>query len=252
MTSFSKLTEVLTTSWLQAQAGKRTYDRGGAYYHANTVTKMTATEQRLSGDVQGSLIYQANIWMEQGAPRYACTCDAGVTGAFCKHLVALGLTYHVHREENLPTTGAFSGYRALPELQSYLQSLPKEQLINLLMDQAQQQTEFAQTLSLQALRAGFVDIAALENQVRRALRFEPHSALGRDRARRLQRVVDLLEALAHSGNIVLAQQLAAVALNRAGDCSDIAHIIEKLKYIGSMDAIANPTSATQTGTQAIN
>lgn len=250
MTSFSKLTEVLNSSWLQAQAGKRTYDRGGAYYHANTVTKLATTDHRLSAAIQGSQVYQASIWLEQGTPRYACNCEPGLTGAFCKHLVALGLTYLVHREEHLPSTGEFSGYRALPELQRYLQSVPKEQLINLLMDQAQQHAEFAQALSLQALRAGYVDTAALENLVRRALRFEPHSALGRDRARRLQRVADLLEALAHSGNLALAQQLATATLARAGNSSELTDVIGKLKHIAAMSAIANPPSTPQPGTQA--
>lgn len=238
MTAFSKVTDFLTTSWLQAQAGKRAYDRGGAYYHANTVSKLEDTGPRLSGRVQGANEYDAAIWLEHDEPKYACTCDEGSGGAFCKHLVALGLTLLAHRQDRHPSSGEFSGYRSLSAMQRYLQTLPKDALVNLVLDQAQQREEFGQALSVQALRAGYADASALENLVQRALRFEPHSALGRDRLRRLQRVAELLEALAQGGQTNLARELAGAAIARAGKGSDVDDVVGRLTKITA----AGPTS----------
>lgn len=214
MSKAQSLAEIVTSTWLQSRAGKRICDRGSAYYHANTVTQMAETATTLSGDVEGSQLYHARVWLENGDPVYHCTCNTGESGGCCKHVVALGLTWLVQREDVKGLGGEYVGYRDLLGLNNYLRSLSKDALIDLVLHQTQVDESFEQRLQSLALRNGYLNASALEEAITVALRLEPNRTAGKRYLQRLTGIVDLLEGLLETGEGKLSQELCELMLTR--------------------------------------
>ena len=68
------------------------YQRGVAYREEGRVSASRGTGSRLEATVQGTMPYIVELWIEEGEPRWSCTCPAAEDGSFCKHCVAVVLT----------------------------------------------------------------------------------------------------------------------------------------------------------------
>ena len=73
-------------------AGSRSYRRGVAYSREGRVSASPGTDSRLEVTVQGTMPYVVELWIEEGEPRWSCTCPAAEDGSFCKHCVAAAIT----------------------------------------------------------------------------------------------------------------------------------------------------------------
>ena len=73
-------------------AGSRSYRRGVAYSREGRVSAAPGTDSRLEVTVQGTMPYVVELWIEEGEPRWSCTCPAAEDGSFCKHCVAAAIT----------------------------------------------------------------------------------------------------------------------------------------------------------------
>ena len=147
--------------------------------------------QRLSAVVVGTHRYKSSIWLEDGAPRedglrYVCSCPAG---GFCKHLVAVAMAFKAGQADVLddddtneppgPADARHAGKSTStsktrsPNLRAHLITLPKERLVEWLLEQAAQDGAFLERLRLDAAAANpaGVDMDDFRRRIDKALDF---------------------------------------------------------------------------------
>ena len=90
----SGLTDVLTLRAIQALADARTFARGLAYFHGGAVGLLDADEYEARASVQGTRRYGVRLAAgPDGELEYECDCPVGDEGTFCKHAVAVALSW---------------------------------------------------------------------------------------------------------------------------------------------------------------
>lgn len=83
----------LTESTLRAYASAQSFERGLSYYHAGAIYNTICQGNLLLADCAGSDIYHLRVNLDEGGIQSAsCTCPYEM-GGYCKHLIALLLTY---------------------------------------------------------------------------------------------------------------------------------------------------------------
>jgi uncharacterized Zn finger protein len=93
----------LTEATIRALSTPQSFARGQQYYQSGAVFNTSRQGDLLTGECEGSLAtaYQLRVELEAGGVRTAsCTCPYGFSG-FCKHIIALLLTYLYQPEEFL-------------------------------------------------------------------------------------------------------------------------------------------------------
>jgi uncharacterized Zn finger protein len=99
---------------------------------------------RVNATVQGSESYEVELRASEGRLRFACSCPIGVEGEFCKHCVAVAMSWLEDRGPARPT---------LDDARSYLEGLPPRSLVELLVDHAHEDERLARRLLLLTARS---------------------------------------------------------------------------------------------------
>ncbi len=68
-------------------------DRGRKYARDRRVRDLSSAGARLVAEVVGSEIYRVSIWVSNNRLAYVCSCPQGADGNFCKHCVAVAITW---------------------------------------------------------------------------------------------------------------------------------------------------------------
>jgi len=154
------LDDLITRKALQDLAGTITFQRGEAYFANETVSRVRVVEEKISARVEGSDTYHVELWDDDSDLEYECSCPQGDEGNFCKHCVAVGLTWLAGNKVEGKSAGA-SGKKKLMkkrdpwlDIRSYLSSQRPELLVDLLLDVAQRDDRLYQSLLLKAERTG--------------------------------------------------------------------------------------------------
>jgi uncharacterized Zn finger protein len=84
--------DLITHQSLQEYAGSSIYPRGVAYWEDDLVQNFGATATRMTAQVYGTSLYNVELWIADGLGS-ECDCMSFVEGDFCKHCVAVGLTW---------------------------------------------------------------------------------------------------------------------------------------------------------------
>lgn len=131
------LAEVLTEAKLLRYADARSWKLGEEYLASGAVVMMRADAERVTAAIRGTQPYTATLSVtSRGNLLYDCSCPYHQDHeVFCKHLVALGLAYV--RRNSVEEIAVPAG-SAMDTIQKHLESLPKEQLVTLLMAQSLQ------------------------------------------------------------------------------------------------------------------
>jgi uncharacterized Zn finger protein len=87
------LDNLITRDSLENLAGTTAFWRGEQYFSVGAVGRLRAAKQSISAKVEGTKTYAVQLWDDDGALGYECTCPHAVEGYFCKHCVALGLAW---------------------------------------------------------------------------------------------------------------------------------------------------------------
>ncbi len=88
-----RLSALLTRDVLEAFAWGHSFERGQDYAEAGLVRNLRATETGIMAKVTGTHTYRVKLTAEDGEIDHDCTCPVGMDGLFCKHCVAVGLTW---------------------------------------------------------------------------------------------------------------------------------------------------------------
>ena len=100
----------------------------------------------LVAEVTGSRRYRVRLWVEDGELAHACTCPVGEDGLFCKHCVAVGLSWIADRPRAAAAAPSLEARRARRSRQT------KDALVELLMELAVVDEGRRRRLALEALR----------------------------------------------------------------------------------------------------
>ncbi|MBN2642362.1 MAG: hypothetical protein JXR78_11975 [Victivallales bacterium] len=94
----NKLDLVLTMPALRSYAGSIYYGRGEEYFEDGYVGKLKIGDDYVSAAVRGTRRYTVKLSNRDGVLHGSCNCPLGQDYEFCKHQVALGLTYLASRD----------------------------------------------------------------------------------------------------------------------------------------------------------
>lgn len=120
----------ITRATLKKLAGDVYFERGVGYHDAGNVVQLRVGSDGITARVQGSELipYLVRFWREKQTLQWGCACPLGDEGAFCKHLVAVGLAYLAEDEiDNEPDAGV-----TLEEIQELLRPLDRAALDELI------------------------------------------------------------------------------------------------------------------------
>ena len=173
-------------------ADEQSFARGKAYYRDGAIQNPVIQEREMRAECAGSRYepYRVRVaFGENGVTAASCTCPRG---GFCKHLVALLLTY-VHRPDS---------FRTVPSLAEMLSQLDKDSLITLIRDMVEREPALLSMVELAATlaRGGGVDGKTYRREALRAMQHEDPDAVEADlsvlveSARRLSGKGDWLNA----------------------------------------------------------
>ncbi|MDU0348049.1 hypothetical protein [Actinomyces sp. MRS3W] len=202
----------LTDAALAAAAGGAVYKRGQGL--VNAVSELRIADDEATATVTGTFPYTVRLTWEQGENGTVagdCNCPHHASGAFCKHLVAVGLT--VLQAADGSSTRVEAGTPVAVEdsapedkgrsaVETYLNGLSTEQLRALILNLADSNQEVFRSLSTTAsLVGGDVEAVAGEllaqaksvTGVRRFLGYRDAMDYGKDVSDVLNELEPLLE-----------------------------------------------------------
>jgi hypothetical protein len=128
--NLKQLFDVLHEDELQEYCSPQAYNRGVEYFENGYVCSAEYNSDRtlFTAKVRGSHVYAVQVSLKNGKVQAACTC---LQDTKCKHIVAAMLYASV---ENVDTQ--VSSTKSSLDMKKYLNSLPKEELVELLINHA--------------------------------------------------------------------------------------------------------------------
>jgi uncharacterized Zn finger protein len=128
---------ILTRTALRSLADPRSYERGEEYYEMDAVGPLTEREGEITAKVEGTRTYKVKLWDDDGELDYSCTCPVGEDGDFCKHCVAVGLTWLSKgaRVKAGKVRKPKSAEITMKDVEKYLDGLEKTELVKMLIRQ---------------------------------------------------------------------------------------------------------------------
>lgn len=172
------LADVITLAEIRALADPKSFERGKAYYHDGAVSRLTEHDGELSATVRGTHRYRVEFAVgDDGTLDYACNCPVGDEGAFCKHAVAVALSWLENSGEEVfldeapePARPRRKRKTYVELIRDYLAALDEDALRNLLLDAAERDRSLRDRLLFEARAATAGDVASLRTAVRQLAR----------------------------------------------------------------------------------
>ncbi len=215
------LASLLTLDLIQTLAGAKSYARGLAYFHEGAVGLLEEDGHTVTAAVQGTHRYHVSLSVSEEELEYDCTCPVGADGLFCKHAVALALSWLENSgEETFPPNDTAKPKKKrmtkAEQLRQYLETLPEAKLRDLLMDAAERDRSFRDKLLIAAQSAtskGIADLRGIVNQATRVNRYDEDAY---NYAERLNDLADLLETRIDDGDAELVELIEDAILQAEG------------------------------------
>lgn len=216
-------------------ASPPSFERGLAYLAEGRVGPLRVSAGRVAANVRGAASYVVELRDDGGRLRFSCSCPVGRDGAFCKHCVAVALSWLGDCGPSVPT---------LDDARAVLESLPPEDVVDLLIDHAHEDDGLARKLLLMASRPAStarVDIASLHTLIGQA--FACHGFVSYREVygyvRGIEETIDVLDGLleaGHADELVEVAEYALAAAERALDHVDdsdgqMREVIERLEQL---------------------
>ena len=225
------LREHVTPETLRLRAGDRTYRRGRDYADEGRVVDLAEDGPVITGTVEGTLDHEVVLEAEGDDLVGTCDCPMGENGAFCKHLVALGLAWLAQAGEpadpgpRAPVRGRPQPRRITTEdVRSHLAAMDHGALVDLVVAQAERDDLLRERLALlvataEAEGAGADLVRRAIDKAVRAPEFLRYAdvysyVLG------IHGAIDLVEDMLRTGQAVTVIELCEHALRRVEGAMD--------------------------------
>jgi Family of unknown function (DUF6880)/SWIM zinc finger len=227
------LIDVLTFRAIQKLADTGTIARGTAYFHDGAVGLLEADEYEVRTSVQGTQRYHVRLAAgSDGELEYDCDCPVGDDGIFCKHAVAVALSWLENAGEEAfePSEKEFAKLRKKrkthdEQIREYLGTLDESALRRWLIEAADRDRGIRDKLLFSAKATARGEVASLKSVVRQATRvsgFVDWREAG-DYGDRLADLAQLLQARVADGDpklVEIVEQAIAQAEDALGNIDD--------------------------------
>lgn len=87
------IANILHQETIRKLSTDRAFERGKTYFNEGRVVDVTRRDGSVHARVQGTEPYAVRIWIKDDSLAYACECPQGQDRAFCKHAVAVALSF---------------------------------------------------------------------------------------------------------------------------------------------------------------
>jgi uncharacterized Zn finger protein len=134
----------ITRAMVRSATNSKYFQRGEGYFEANLVKALKQKDGKIYATVHGSRPYKTTLWITGGHLDGNCTCPLGQDGEFCKHLVATGLTW-IEAQASGDSKQQQKTIQPA-DIETWLQKLPPEKLVETIMSQAMHDDEFYNVL----------------------------------------------------------------------------------------------------------
>jgi uncharacterized Zn finger protein len=177
----SPLADILTRDRLLDLAGDLYFQRGEDYFRRGQVSSLAEYDGVLTAQVAGTEEYRVQLWLDGDDLDYDCTCPLGVDGAFCKHCVAVGLTWlqnpeasadlEEEVEEAAPRKRSSRAMTTMEDVATYLKGLNKDDLVKMVIERAMNDAQWREALIMKAAtQAERINTKTFERALRNAIR----------------------------------------------------------------------------------
>jgi uncharacterized Zn finger protein len=202
---------------IRALAGDLWFARGEAYYLQGRVAELSEHNGKFSAIVTGTEDYRVRLWTENSDLGYSCTCPLGDDEQFCKHCVAAALAW-LATEQNEGDAPQRTRESRENDLRTFLEQQEKENLVTMLLREAENNRGARERLHLEAARKkpSGVDLGAFRRSIANATRtggFVDYYAAPRY-ARRVHQVIDSISLLLDDGHAKAVVALAEYTLTK--------------------------------------
>ncbi|MEK6424338.1 MAG: SWIM zinc finger family protein [Burkholderia gladioli] len=177
MPQFASLADVLTLVEIRSLADPTTFARGKSYFHDGVVSSLEERDGEVRATVRGTHRYRVRLTAEHGSLAYRCNCPVGDSGIFCKHAVAVALSWlentgvEVFRaDEPAPTKPRKKRKTYADIVRDYVATLSKEALQTYLLDAAERDVALRDRLLFAARASDGADAQTLKAVVRQMTR----------------------------------------------------------------------------------
>jgi uncharacterized Zn finger protein len=222
-------------------AGARSFERGEDYFLNRQVKTLAEEDGTISAKVQETRPYRVELWIEEDDLEYSCTCPVGADGEFCKHCVAVGLTWLEAGEPKFSGKGKRPQAVTMDDVRTYLSGLDKNALVEMLVGRAMKDDRLRQSLFIKAAKKGSkgLDLATYRRAIDDAV--EPDGFIdyrsAYDYAHGIEEAIDSVEELLKEGHpaevIELAEHSLKAVEGAMGSVDDsdgyIGGILERLQ-----------------------
>jgi uncharacterized Zn finger protein len=174
----SNLTDVLTLRVVRELADARTFARGEAYFQEGAVGLLDADGQEIRASVQGTRRYRVRLAVGPDEElEYECDCPVGDEGQFCKHAVAVALSWLENTGEEVFQPGEREAGKPRKkrktqgeEIRDYLETLDADALREWLIESAERDRGIRDKLLFSAKARAGSGASSLRSVVRHATR----------------------------------------------------------------------------------
>src|SRR5262249_10603037 len=212
---------------LRRIAGARSFERGEDYFLNGQVKALVEEAGTITAKVHGTHPYRIELWIEADDLEYACTCPVGADGEFCKHCVAVGLTWLENTEQKNSEKGKQASGVTMKDVHIYLSGEDKSVLVGMLVDHAMENDRLRQRLLMKAAKKGSkgIDLITFRRVIDEAVEVDGfvNYRSAYEYASSIDEVIDSVEGLLKEGYADEVIELAEYALD----------VVEKA--IGSVD-----------------
>lgn len=244
---------------------ERYYARGEDYFDRGLVFMLTEHKGQISARVSGTEDYRVKLELDDGVADYECSCPIGLRAEFCKHCVAVALTWIDMRKPGGSGDPAVSPKKkasppgATPlDLRAWLMQQDKEILADRLLDAADKHEHIHNRLMLSAAVGDGVDLAIFKKILSRAIgrsKFIDYYHMP-DYFHRVDNALDHLEDLlgqGHAAAVIDLSEWALVRVERAiervddsdGYMSDLLNRLQDFHLAACQVARPNPQRLAQ-------
>ncbi|MFL9959072.1 SWIM zinc finger family protein [Paraburkholderia nemoris] len=174
----SPLRDVLTLVEVQSLADLKTFVRGKAYFHDGLVSRLDERDGVLTANVRGTHRYSVELGIgEDSELTYECDCPVGGDGIFCKHAVAVALSWLensgeevFHPDDAEPAKPRKKRKTHEELIREYVGTLKESALRELLLEAVERDMNLRDKLLFAARAANASDLPSMKSAVREATR----------------------------------------------------------------------------------
>jgi len=207
----------LSAREIRQLAGERFFSRGEKYFDEGRVHGLTEYRGQVAAKVAGTENYRVKLWTDRGRLGYSCSCPVGDDGEFCKHCVAVALTWIEESGGKGKRAKSKKSVVTLEDVRAFLEQQDKGKLVEMLLNEALESDSLRERLFLETARMNpeQIDLATYHRSIKNATRandyVDYYSAGGY--ARGVHRVLESVAALLNDGHAVEVIELTEYALS---------------------------------------